>query len=298
MTSTDPPEKDVVTRLATSNKPPLKNVSGNFFFEKIYTSSSLPIKEDRPLIFDISGLSGHQVDYSLLKLFLAVRVVQENGDPLSREENVVFKSAPLYTLFSDLTLLWNNNTVFTSHGLYPFYANILLQLKLPEILRETAGYYNDFQHLDPTWPPPPAPGAAAAAAKADKQKGWTGRDVVPNWVQRFSKNRLSEFCEFGGLLLNDLAFQKKYSRDDIDSRVILTPSKGGFSLFSNQLNKRYKVEIHSAYLQVPRMELLGSYAPSRGKIDYYFVENNLTYHVIRKDAFTINRPLLNGPIPR
>jgi hypothetical protein len=203
--------EDAGERREWGGRPPIRDYSEGFFQERIHTSTTTPVVHDRPLVFEIPALSDHVIDMRLMRLYLRFRVIKSNGEQLAPDEDSVLpKSAPLYTLFKDVTIFWNNTPVFVSRNMYPFYVNLLLQLKLEDTSPESIKYYDDYRDLDAVMDVQTSPEGEVIRTVV----GYTGEGLVPSWGPRSAESRVSRYMEVCGPLLHDLVFQKKFLRGE------------------------------------------------------------------------------------
>ncbi len=116
------------------------------------------------------------------------------------DEVVLPISAPLYSFFRDLKVFWNQTPIFYSNFMYPWYADYVLKMKLPQSQRkalyESAKYYNDKTDLQNVW-------------QGQKFIGYDGDFAVPSWEDRLYNHYNSKYVEVAGPLLHDLQFQNK-----------------------------------------------------------------------------------------
>ncbi len=200
-------ENEVPERREGGGRPPIRDYSEGFYQDKVYTTSTLPIHHERPLVFEIPAITDHVVDMRMMRLYLRFKVVKGDGKPLDPADESVLvapKSTPLYTLFKDLTVLWNNTSVFSSQNLYPNYTNFLMQIKMDDFSSQAIQYYDDNQDLDSTY--------GRDKDGHPQRTGYSGKDVVNDWESRASRSLSSLFIEVSGAILYDLIFQKKYLR--------------------------------------------------------------------------------------
>ena len=118
-------------KLLSSSRPPILKDIESVRYETIHTSSILPIKDDRSLIFEIPAQKGFYVDMRNIKIHVRYRVTRKNGSQLAGSDGVTPQSAILYSMFRDLQVNFNNRTVFWGKFLYGYYTNLLLQFKIP-----------------------------------------------------------------------------------------------------------------------------------------------------------------------
>ncbi len=284
------------------------------------------MKDETPLIFQIDTQTGNCIDLSLMRLHLGFHITNRDGSWIvpveasesqtrvaraaadtqmskddatsasattypALDESVLPVSAPLYSLFRDLKVFWNQAPVFYSNFMYPWYTDYVLKMKLPQSQRkalyESAKYYNDRNDL-------------LSVYQGERQIGYDGDYYVPSWEDRSYKYSESQYVEVAGPLLHDLQFQNKLLRDDVNIRIEMTLAKPEFSLFAGHPNKNYSVHLEKAICIVPRVSVSPQYmAPTRSlESEYFFVQHDLSIHVIPKDTLNFSKQVANGVLPR
>ncbi len=221
----------------------------------------------------------------------------ENEDLTTNVEKVLPISAPLYSLFRDMKIFWNQTSVFYSDFMYPWYADYVLKVKMPQAQRkalyQSVRYYNDSGDLQSAYRSNPT-------TKMVDLVGYDGEGTIPLWEDQAYTFGESKYMEVAGPLLHDLQFQSKLLHDDINIRIEMTLAKPEFSLFASTIGKKYFVQLEKAVCVVPRVTI-GPEALSLTRsleTDYYFVQHDLTIHVIPKDTLNFSKQVASGTVPR
>ena len=289
-------------KLLSSSRPPILKDIESVRYETIHTSSILPIKDDRSLIFEIPAQKGFYVDMRNIKIHVRYRVTRKNGSQLAGSDGVTPQSAILYSMFRDLQVNFNNRTVFWGKFLYGYYTNLLLQFKIPPnektMLQSSIYMYDDNKDLDAV-----LEGKEVAQMDGTKKTkmvltSYTGEAELPEWENRTSMHLDSAEQEVMGNVLFDLAFQTRLLRDDINLKFSFTPQNPEFCLLAGKLKSEYTLEIKKAVLQVPRISVRPSAGLPGGDIDYYYVEHRMMTLPIPANTSNFSRTLVSGPLPR
>lgn len=127
-----PEASDMMERLdkQAHAKPPLKNFSEAVFLEYVYSSTSLPLSNEKPLLYVIPGLKNYIIDMSLIKHYARFKIVDSEGADLKSSDECVVKGSPLYSSFKQMHVSWNGTTVFDAKNLYNQYVHFLLKTKV------------------------------------------------------------------------------------------------------------------------------------------------------------------------
>ncbi len=118
---------------------------------------------------------------------------------------------PLYSLFCNVNIFWNQTTIFNSNFMYPWYANFIMNMKMPpyerKVIYDTTMFYSDSRDLKDDWLV-----TKDGHSHLKKKTGW---GVIPYWDERIEEFQDSNFVQVIGPLLHDLQFQSKLLRDDV-----------------------------------------------------------------------------------
>ncbi len=193
-------------------KPPVSREIESVKYERLPTITALPLKEETPLIFQIDAYAGNYIDLSLLKLTLGFRILKkaDMGTLGKDDPQAIPNGSPLFSLFRNLKVYWNNGVVFNANFIFPWYAQYITQMKMPsserEVLKYTTGYYRDSTDLQPL-------------LKEGQPTGYGGSLVVADWGERLMKMGQSKYQGIVGPLLHDIQLQEKLLRDDVAIRI-------------------------------------------------------------------------------
>ena len=292
-------------KLLIETKPRLLKDINAVKTEIVYTSSVLPIRGDRGLIFDVPPQKNFYIDISRAKMHVEARLTKADGSVLSENDMVCPQSAFLYTMFKDLQVMINNHPVFYSRFLYPYYCNMLLNFKLGEkektVVNSGCLKYDDNADLDPVMieeTDEVEEKEEESAVKLIKFSGYSGEDVLPDWDSRCGRFAQSQTVELMGPILFDLGMQSRVFRDDVGFKFIFTPNSAKSCLLAEDLKEEYAVEIVKAYLTVPRISVRLSSALPPGDIHYFFVEHRLLAIPVTKGTTNFARAIGQGQLPR
>ena len=295
-------------KLLVSTKPRLLKDVNNVKSEIVYTSSVLPIRGDRGLIFDVPPQKGFYIDTPRTKMHAEIRITKPDGSVLADTDMVCPQSACLYTIFKDLQVMINNHPIFYSRFLYPYYCNMLLNFKLGDKERTVVNSgclrYDDNADLDPIITEETdetvkeGEDEPMVQQQPAKVTGYSGEDVLPEWDSRCARFGQSQTVELMGPVLFDLGMQSRVLRDDVGLKLIFTPNSPKSCLLTENIDQEYVVEITKAYLTVPRISVRPTAALPGGDINYFFVEHRLLAIPVAKGTTNFARAIGQGQLPR
>lgn len=295
-------------KLLASSKPPTLRDIESVKQEIIHTSSTLPMKEERALIFEIPAQKGFYIDLSLMKIYIRYRILKKDGSKLTGddEDYVCAQSGILYTMFKDLEVCINNRAIFWGRFLYPYYTNLLLNFKIPgnerKMLYSSTFKYDDNNDMDQQRELSEEDKTGTPPAEASKPKfvltKYTGEHVIDSWEDRAGAHHYSQEMEVFGNILFDTCFQERLLRDDANLRLSFTPHRSEFCLFAESLSQEYVLEITKASVHVPRVNVRPASLLPRGDIDYYFVEHRMMTVPVAAGTSNFNRTITTGNLPR
>jgi hypothetical protein len=221
--------------------------------ERIDSIHYQPISQITPessvLEFNIPGTSSSYIDLQSLRLHVKLRIVKENGKPITQRDKVGLINLPLQTIWSQLDLSLQNQIVNPNVGqnyAYKSYLDVLLKTD-PQLLQAQLTsqlyYVDDAGFMDSLAKPERTNdnGDIIEAESPPLNSGLRYRSVFTD-----SGNSIS----LEGPLYTDLCQQNRYILNGVPLRIKLWRHKDSFCLMSESSLERYRIEITDAFLKL------------------------------------------------
>ena len=80
------------------------------------------LNDDSVIEFNIPGCGSQYLNLKDTKLHMKVQIVNENNQPIGQDDSVGFIATPLHSMFSQIDILLQQESVTPSSNLYPYKA--------------------------------------------------------------------------------------------------------------------------------------------------------------------------------
>lgn len=184
-----------------------------------------------PVEFHVKSNATHYLDCFNTYLYLRVHLTQHDGGTIPQADEVAPGNNFICTIFENLQISVNNQTIFDSSGFYPYHGYIKTQLGIGEALKTT-------QLTNQLYFDNKAPSTFASTNTSFKSRKEIAKDSKP--------------FELIGRLNAGLFEQKRYLPFGIDLCVMLRRSMPEFALDCSVTTKKYKIHIDEAILYVKK----------------------------------------------
>ena len=215
------------------------------------------------LEFKLKGSGEDFTDLAHSYIKLKVRIVKQDGSPMTNADNVGFVNLPVASLFRQVDLYLGDRLVSSSNDSYPYRAifetllshnNDVIETQLSNGLffKDDAGRMNETDIV--------------------------GENVNSGYLQRFNLTQSGKAVELIGRVYSDLFNQERYLVNNIRVTLKFHPSKPEFCLLSNMENPDYKIVIDDAALFFRKVTLASF---MYNQINKSLMNKNIRYPITR-----------------
>ncbi len=230
--------------------------------------------------FEIHGGSEY-IDLNDTMLCVNASVVNADGTAIATETEAAFINAPLYTMFSDVSVYFNDRKVSGGDQLYPYKSLITLLLSyskgtLKQQIASCGFAMDDATRMD-----------ATTNTAHGTRKAWNnGRTYM-------------------GRLLSDVFQQQRYLLNGVTIRIKLHTASSEFALMCHTVTAKPKFIINGAYLSIRRVQVApGVQLEHERSLNYSNAIYPYTQKMIHPLTITkgmqqvIKENLYNGALPK
>ena len=253
--------------------------------------------------FNISGASSGYIDLNSTRLHVKLRLVRENGKPISKQDKVSLVNLPLHSLWSQLDVCLQNQNVSPNVGqnyAYKSYLDVLLKSD-PQLLQAQLTsqlfYMDESHYMDTTQD-------GDVLDDSGKVVSESAPSMNSGYKFRSSFTENGEVIDLEGPLYADLCQQDKFILQGVPIKVKLWKQKDSFCLMSGTNQSKYKVEITEAILKVATVFVNPGILVGHGDLlkkhmaTYPFMRSDIKCFSVPKGQFNITLDnLYQGLVP-
>ena len=231
------------------------------------------LSDGGPIEFLIPGSGQSYLDLATNQLLLKVQITKPNGTPIDADTKVGPVNLLLHSLFSNLSVSWNEKLVSSASGNYPYRAyieNLLTYGTDAKNSQKTSAlYYRDTPGKMDVHDPSAADGNAGLA-------------------KRYTFTNGGKIVDLLGRLHASVFMQDRLLINGVDVKVKLTRAKSDFTLMSSVTDAAFKVKIIDAVWRVRKVQVSSSLMLEHARALAH--NNNVSYPISRVECRIFSIP--------